>query len=347
MNWMENKIRRASTMRIVLAVVVLVGVIGGLAANARYFKNYFKGAYAIPQSELFAAPSADALPRYWVKLNADEMIETGFQEITVRKKHGVERSRSVSATYYVAAIGDRYLLVKAHDDKPLTALEGYLKAPSGKVDQQFFNDPDIAKIRGQFLPMMLDTENFKSDGQLGMGVAAIAALGALIFGGIALGRYRNPGAHPAMKKLAAWGNPEDVAAAIESELNSGNTLKMKGFTFTPNYLVREQAMHFDVESLEEVLWAYKHVLSKKMYYVIPAGKTISVKLNTLRHTTEVIGKEEDVDAVLNFFANYRPWVLVGYSDELEKMYKKKRGEFAALVKQRRQEVMQASQEQAA
>lgn len=341
-NWMENKVRRTCTMRIVLAVIVLVGVIGGLAANARYFKNYFKGPYAIPQSELFAAPNADALPRYWVTLTADEMIETGFQEITIRKKHGVERSRKVSATYYMAAIGDRYLLVKAHDDKPPTALKGFLTEASGSVDKQFFQDPEIVKIRSQFLPMMLDTEDFQTDGQIGMGVAALLGIGALVFGGVALARYRNPGKHPAIRRLANWGNPEEVGAAIESELNSGKTLKMGGHVFTPNFLVRDQAMNFDVQALDEFVWAYKNVINKKVYYVIPAGKTVSVKLSTMNNTTEVTGKEDDVDAVLNFFVNYRPWVVVGYSDELEKLYKRKRNEFAALVKQRHEEINQSA-----
>ena len=342
MNWMEAKIRRASAMRLFLAIAVLVIVAGMLAANARYFRNFFKGPYAIPVAELKAAPSAKDLPRYWVTVTADKIVETGFQEITIHKKHGVERSREVSASYHVAALGDRLLLVKSHRDTPSVALIGYLKPVAEPVDEKFFLSPDIVEIRSKFLPMMLDTGDFEGDGQFGLVVAGLLSLAALVFGFMAWGRYRNPGAHPVIRNSRNWGAPDDVSATIQAELVSGKTLKMGGYVFTPTFLVRDELLNFEVLRLDEVLWAYKHVLAKKLYYVIPAGKTFSVRLNWLNHNVTVNGKEADVGAVLQYFTNYLPWTLVGYSDELAAAYKKKRSELASVVAQRRNEVSQAA-----
>ena len=344
MNWIESKVRSASISRMFLAAAVIVVVIITLAANARYFSNFFKGPYAIAPAEMAAASGAEDLKRYWVNLKADELFDSGYQEITVRKKHGVERSREISANYHVALLGDRLLLVKAHKDTPTTSLTGYLKPISGKVDQSFFDDPKVAKHRDRFYPMMLDTADFKGDGEIGLIVASLLILAAIVYGAIAFGRFRNPASHPLFKSTASWGEPDEVSAMLKTELDSGKTLKFGGYVFTPNFVVRDQQLNFDVQRLDDLLWVYKQVVQKKIYYVIPAGKTFSVCLNWMKQSIPISGKEENVDTVLHYLANHKPWILLGHSDELAKAYKKKRSEIAEVVAQRRREVAQATQE---
>ncbi|SFN33345.1 hypothetical protein SAMN05660284_01229 [Formivibrio citricus] len=339
MNWIEKNIRRVSVARMVLAVVVIAVIVLALAANARYFRNFFKGPYAITPAELAAAPSADALPRYWVSLKADQLVESGFQEITIHKKRGVERSREVSANYFVAVIGDRLLLVKAHQDMPTAALNGTLKPIAGKADLGFFNSPQVQKHRARFYPMMLDTENFKSNGEFGLAVAALLGIGALVYGLIALRRFRDPAQHPVMKRVAEWADSVEMSKLLEKEATERNGLKFGGHLFTANFVVREGMLNFDVQRLDETLWTYKHVLQKKIYYIIPAGKTFSVCLNWMGASWQISGKEANIDSVLQYLAERYPWMLCGYSDELASAYKKNRGEVAGVVFNRRKEAL--------
>jgi hypothetical protein len=341
MNWIESQVRAVSVKRLLAAAIVLGIVIFALAANSRYIVNYFKGAYAMPREELNAATSAAALNRVWVKLEADAIHETGFQEITVRKKRGVERGRSVSASYYVAEFDKRLLLVKAHGDVPTQSLKGTLKPIVGKVDVSFFDSPNMQKIRPAFYPMMLDTEDYRSDGNVGFAVAGVAALISLGIGLFAYLRFSDPASHPAAKDAARWGKGklDAIGAQIESQLKSPDAVKAGGFTVTPDYIVQKSAFSFKLWRTEDLLWVYKEITQNKMYYVIPTGKTYAAKMNFDKESISLTGKEEKVDALLGLVAEHKPWVIAGHSDEIAQSYKKNRKEMVAWVAQKKKELM--------
>ena len=52
---------------------------------------------------------------------------------------------------------------------------------------------------------------------------------------------------------------------------------------------------------------------------------------------EVTGNRKNVDAMLTFAAERAPWALVGYSDDLAKLFKQKTQELCAAIEQRKRE----------
>jgi hypothetical protein len=338
MHWLEQKVRATSMARVVAACLVLAAIGYSLAANSRYIRNFFSGPATMSTAQLNAANDVDRLPNVWVTLQADAVMATGMQQITVRKKHGVERSRSVSANYFVAKFGDRLLLVKAHEDTPTAALTGELKWMAGDVQSQLLqgmSGAEQAELRKRIYPLMLDTEDFKDGGYIGFTIAGLLAAFALGVGGIAFARWRNPAAHPVMRAAAKWGTPQLISAKIENELQAPGTLKLKGATLTPNYLIKQGWFSIDVRQLDDLLWAYHKVTQQRLYYIIPAGKTHELKLNFADAELAVRGKENQVLGALDQLAATRPWVVIGYSDELAKLWKKKRSEFKLIVGQRK------------
>jgi hypothetical protein len=346
MNWIERQVHEVSLKRMLAAAAVFGVVAIALLLQARYFTNYFKGTYAISPAELAAAKDAEALDRYWVRLNADKIHDTGFEEITVRKKHGVERSRSISASYFVAVIGDRLLLVKAHGDTPNKSLQGFLRPIAEKVDQSFFDSPSVQKVKPAFYPMLLDTGDFKSDGDLGMGIAGLLSAAALIFGLMGFLRFRNPQGHPAVKLANTWGGADKVSQSIETDLKGGQVAKLGDHTITAGYIVNRSMLDFSLVRLDDAIWVFKQIIQNKLYYVIPTGKTFSLSINTPRKTLVLKGKEANVDAALQHIGTRKPWIILGFSSELAAAYKKKRSEMIAWVAKRRQEVQASMKEQA-
>jgi len=94
-------------------------------SQSRYIKNFVSGPFDFGQPELDAIGDVSTTPRYFVKVTGPKAIETGIQQITTRKRAGVETGRSVSAAYYVLVVGDRLLVVKRADGTP-TTVEGEL-----------------------------------------------------------------------------------------------------------------------------------------------------------------------------------------------------------------------------
>jgi hypothetical protein len=98
-NWILQAARRQSGKQLALALVVLTIVVMLMLSNKDYIREYLRGPHTITANELNPSSSKT---QGWLTLRADKIHPTGIQEITVRKKRGVERGRSVSAVYFIA-----------------------------------------------------------------------------------------------------------------------------------------------------------------------------------------------------------------------------------------------------
>lgn len=346
MTWLEGKVRGASLARVMLSVLVIAGAIGLLAYNQRYLRNYFTGAYTIPAAELAAAKAVEDLPRYWVTLKPDRVFDTGIDQITINKRRGVETGRSVTGHYYIGQIGDRFLMIRGHGEPDIktATLTGGLVEPRQDVLDRVTSSPQTAPLKAKFLPMLLDTEDFRSNGHALLGIAGLVTLGALIFGLISMARVFRPRGHKALRALAA--SPEaditDVSRRIQADVEGRRAAKLKdGYQVTSSHLVRTSPFSFDLAPLSDLLWAYPVVIQKKMYGFIPTGKIHQVSLNFKDGTRTVKGREQQVQNAMAEIGRSAPWAMIGYSGDLEQAYKKQRQELTAFVEDRRQHVLQS------
>jgi hypothetical protein len=337
-SWLINQIKSQGIRRIVLAVVVL-GLLALFAfANLRYLKSYFSGPLALTPAEVAALKSHESLPSSWVKFTPEKFIDTGIEEITVRKKRGVERSRSVTGHYYAAVIGGRYVLVDAHDGTPSGEIKGELRPVPGSVraniEQQLKKDIGVS-FDEAFVPVMLDNGNFKSSGDIGLIIGGLLALAALVYGAFAASRVANPQGHPAFARVAPSGVDDIESAKLENELNTEPKTKIGKWTLTRRFAVQKSLLGFDVQRLDELAWAYRVVTQKKLYYVIPLGKSHALTMKWKGTEVKIDAKEAKVDAALEHIATHAPWTLLGFSDELETAWKKRPAEVLAAVAERK------------
>ena len=82
---------------------------------------------------------------------------------------------------------------------------------------------------------------------------------------------------------------------------------------------------------EKIVWAYMNAVTHRTNG-IKTGTTYNVQLETegVGSFTVVVNKEDMAREVLKKINETMPWVVVGYSDELKKLYKKNRAEFLNL-----------------
>ena len=347
-NWLLAEVRRTSRNRLIAAALVLAAVVGLLAWNAPYLGEYFRGPAALSPADLERVPSLDAQPRKWVRVEVQRLEEIGLTEVTVRKsKRGVERGRSVSATYFAAVLDARVLLVKvAGDQAPGKVLVGELKPIEDGAAQALFKGADAAQLRAAFLPMELHVHDYRSDGHLVLLIAAAGFLGALLYGWFAWGRLGAPEKHPAARKAQLWGGIDAVAGALERARTEG--LLLGGWRIGERFLLRTGALDIQVHNLDELLWAYLEVTKKKMYFVIPAGQSQAVVLKWRGASVKIEGKEEALLEALQHIASHQPWVVFGYNDEVKTLYDKQVASFASQVGKARQRWQaEAQQAQAA
>ena len=332
--WVHQMIRVRSRRRVAAWALVLGSAIMFGLTQYRYLSNFLMGPFVVAQTDLDSISDVSTADRYFVRVTGSKVVDTGIQQITTRKRAGVETSRSVSAAYYVLVVGERLLVVKGSQGTPATA-EGELIAMPADLQRHLFNTPEMEPIRGRFYPYYLDDANFRVPGYIAI-AAALVLVVLLAKYGLPAWRYlQDASSHPLVKRVVSWGDPVGVALEAKREAGSAR-YKGGGWLVTDKYLIRSTAFTFDILRLSDLLWAYKRVTRHSVNF-IPTGKTYAGVLACYGGTAEVTGRQAKVDSVLAFAAERVPWAIFGFSDELSKLFKQKTQEFCSAVEQRKSE----------
>jgi len=333
--WVHQQLRATYRRRVIAWSVILGCAVLFALAQSRYIKNLISGPFDVGQLERDAIGDVSTTPQYFVRVTGSKAIETGIQQMTTRKRAGVE-SRSVSAAFYVLVVGDRLLVVKRAEGTP-TTVQGELAAMPAELDHHLFNTPQIQAIRSRFYPYYLDDSSFRTPGYIG-GAATLIFVILFVMYGLPAWRYaQDVSSHPVVKRVERWGDPLSTAVEARREAAASPRYKGGGWRVADQYLIRSAPFAFDLLRVSDLLWAYKRVTKHSVNF-IPTGKTYSGVLVCYGGAAEVTGREKNIDALLAFAAERAPWAVFGYSNDLDKLFKQKSQEFCAAVEQRKREL---------
>jgi hypothetical protein len=317
-------------------------VIGAAGLTWRYYLNYFAGPASTPVQDVVNARSADALTRYFVTLQGDRVVPTGFTHVTkqVSKYTRREVSRSTDAVYLAMLLGGRILLVKADRETEETKLTGYLTNFDDNVDRQV-----VQRLRQQapperaadIMPMMLDATGFRTRGTIGLVVIGLFGLiGALNLRAF-FARRRDRTRHPIWRRLAVLGDAPQIAGQIDAEMEQGANDLGAGLKLTQAFLLKPSAFGLTIMPLEHLVWVYKKVTKHKKAFITVNKTYDAVIIDRTREKLEVTMKEAAVDRLIAALEERVPWVIIGWSAELETAWSKQPAAVVALVDQRRLE----------
>jgi hypothetical protein len=333
----ERCIRRLAALTLALGCIVLFAVV-----EYRYISNFLMGPFHLDQDDLDSIHDISAAPRYFARVAGSKVINTGIQQITIRKRGGVENSRSVSAAYYALLVGDRLLIIKSSANAR-TNWEGELKIIGVELDRQLFQAPTMQAIHNRFYPFYLDDGSFRFPGYFA--IIATLSFGFFLvrFGVSAWRQLHDPLSHPVVRRVASWGDPIGLALDVERESRTPHH-KSGGWLVTDKYLIRSTFFKFDLLLISNLLWAYKRVTKHRVNF-IPSGETHEAILVCYGGTAVVNGSEGIVTGILAFAADRAPWAIFGFSKELERLFNKSNMDFCAAVEQRRHDSIQRSRGQ--
>jgi hypothetical protein len=332
--WILAMVRARCVRRVVVLAVVLASVVVLLVGQRRYIQNFVAGPYEIGEAELAAIDDVSRAPRYFIKVTGSDVIETGLKQITVRKRHGVETGRSVSAAYFLLTVGDKYLLCKSGETSG-TTFEGELAPIPADIARRLFDTADMRAVRQQVYPFYLEDHSFRAAGYWAIAGLAVLALLVLTVGRRAWKHLRDPSAHPVIKRVGEWGDPVRLATA-QQEANAPRFKGRNGWRVTEQYLARSTFFTFDLLRLSDLVWAYKKVTKHSVNF-IPTGRTYEAVLVCYGGTATITGKEQRIDAILTYAAERAPWAVFGFSEDLQRHWRKDQNSFCAAVEKRRKD----------
>jgi uncharacterized protein DUF6709 len=320
--FVASQINRTNKNLLVLNIIVVAVVLGSGVYFGRYLYNILLGPFEIDRATLLATTDAGNLERSFVSIQGDDALDTGMSAI--RSERG--RNEKVEFQYMALALDGHLLLVKNERNQDALRLSGRLvNIPSFEtreiLQKLFQHEP---QLRGAFLPIMLDATESRVPGLIGLAVGvSLLILAAWNLKKVA-DRKASPGSHPLMRSLEKYGPAELVAAGIDREVRELGTLVTAGKVLvTSSWLLWPAAYSLNVRRVDELVWVYKKV-TKHYTNFIPTGKTyaaivcartgVPLEIPTLRG-------EKETDRILSEIVNRAPWVIAGFSQDLQKAWK--------------------------
>jgi hypothetical protein len=282
---------------------------GPVLADDDYILNAAKG----PPSSLIA----------YIEMRDRQLVPTGYVEES--SNNGKVYS---TMSYYHIAVGDKRMLVKAAANAKGQKLVGPLESISDQVDQQTL-DAIVAKdpaLRDQFLPVILNASAaFNVFGYVLLGIfTPVLALCGFNMARALLWQGQSR-LHPITRKLARYGDPIELAQAIDAELAEDSVLRCGKALITRNLLIRPTIFGLIVCRLDDIVWAFHSVIAgdNVASFAFRDGRMIGVPLH--RNTPEL----------LSHIYKRAPWVERGWDRERAKKWRTQRTGFLEAVDARR------------
>lgn len=336
----ESIIRRISRNRLLFGLACVVGLViaGGFAFN--YLVGFFTGPVKMTGAELLALESLDGLRNYYIDFTGDDSFDTGYEYVSTSES-GVE---TVQYSYPALMVGESILLVKSPGrlvGTPSRTYTGALVPVPSDVQAEVIGalEREFAELRGAFLPYMLDATDYRIGGYIGLAVGAAVGLLALFLIVTGLRAMTNPATHAIMKRLGRYGPAQNIGMQIEMEMKGQHTTLQNKLHFLRSWLVQTNRSSFDAARFDDMTWFYKHITKNKTYGITVA-KTFAAHVWDKHGTmiTITARKEQQIDEILNALYARAPWAVAGYSNEINKMWRKDRPSFVAAVGQRRAQI---------
>jgi Family of unknown function (DUF6709) len=340
MSWLEQQVRQSKLLEVMLCVLAIAAVVAGGLFEQRYLMNVRAGPYAISASELAPAKSVDDFPRYWVQVRPQRIVDTGVDHVTIRRRYGVETGRSVTGHFWAGLVGDRLMFIEARGS-PLAqgqTLTGYLTDTPQNISSHLMRSINPA-LKDRVLPVMLDLGNFESSAYVGLAIAGVITLIAAVWAALALRHAIWPRGHAKLRALEAQSiSLDEAGASIQHDIRAGDSLAIGSYRLTREYLMKT-GVGFDVRQLKDLLWAYPIVVSHRLYYVIPAGKSHKLALHFPDKKMRIKINKVAAERVMPLLASVAPWTMLGHSPDLERAWNRQRAQFVEAVAARRAQVL--------
>jgi hypothetical protein len=332
-DFISRQIRRTNRNLLLIGsgILTVLGLL--IAAGWRDTYNFIFGPFPVQNSQLVAISNPDSPKHYFLKVRGEESFSTGMREVDAGNHD------KIRAEVVALVVDKRLLLVKTPADNRQLEFTGILTAVpaellNGVVRAEEAKDP---ALKGAFLPFMLDATGFRKGDNLWVAIAG-AGFGLLgvFLTGLSFRRQFQPESHPLLTQLAKYGGLQDVRMRIDSEIRSeGGGEKFGAMQITTNWLIHAAAYKTNVMATKDVVWAYPKV-TKHYHNGIPTGKSYSAIIyDSKGQSLEISGKKDSVPKLLESLQRRMPWVLVGFSKELEALWLKEKPQFFQLIEERR------------
>ncbi len=336
--WIRRACRQRAYRQLWFWILITASIIAALYVSGNYWKNFFQGPYQVTAMDLSGLSNPESSQRQFLAITGEKIVPSGIQEITTQTRNGVKERSYVSSEYFLLVVGGNRLLIVQSQGRPPLQVEGELKPASMSLANSIFPDAADSDLKARLYPFYLSTtDNYRLPGYITLGGVLVYLIALWIFGRRAWRYTQNVALHPVVKRVESWSDAAEVAVMSEREMELAVRFKKAGIVVTDNFMIERGFLTFNLFPFHHLLWAYKKVTTRMVNF-IPVARTSEAVFVFYGGSTVFPSRKKLVDEVLTYAAVRAPWAILGYSDELHKVFKKDTDGFCAAVEERRKEL---------
>jgi len=345
-NFIGQQIRRCNRNLLIANLVLLAAVIAYAEVNWRYLANFVLAATDISSNELADLHDPAERFRFVVRVHGEKSFQTGFQSVeqTVDKYSNRVTSTTVKAEYRILAVGDKLLVVKADPSASGTVFTGALETMPSSVYENVVASAirDEPRLQGMFVPAMLNANDFAEEGWWTLGIGAPLLLLAIWNLLKWKKRTSDYACHAIYKRVMCFGSPQEVTQQIEAAMRTTPAEEIAGVKLYGPWLFKKSFFGLAFFRIPDLVWVYQKVTRHSVNF-IPTGKSFAAFLcDRYGCSTEIQAGREKVESLIKHIVQQCPWIVAGFSKDLENLWKSQKGAFIAAVDERRKEAPKAA-----
>jgi hypothetical protein len=324
-----KQISRTNRNLLITNLVLLAILVGIAALSMNVLRNFFAGPLPMTMEEVAAIQDPSSVARYWVHVKLEpQQLD---QEIIEHESGG----RNSTTTYYhFYHLKNGLVIISASSTISASEFDAVIGGQDSEITNEVLPKTDL---EGPFLPVTLHIEDFR----IGVFIGApiwLAFLGMALWNlSKARARMSDPLKHPVAVALARFGPPEEIAVAVDAEMQtSANTTG--NVVTTTSWLMRPTMFFTDLIFLGDVVWAYMKQTKHKSYGVTTNTTYATVICDRHGGQLEVPMKMAQVQQLLVDIRRAVPWAIIGFDQKLTAQWSKKsRPQFLQMIDQRKQQ----------
>lgn len=144
-------------------------------------------------------------------------------------------------------------------------------------------------------------------------------------------RLANVEETPEIKALASQGTPLVVAQRIQTEIETASSTltinRVGSITITKSWLIRKRFLGLDLIALSDLVWAFKRTTqfySQFFAWFTPGRRSYTIVLHSTISDIDFGCFDQQADEILAELAARAPNVLIGWSNDLDNLWRRDR-----------------------
>ncbi|MFD3156851.1 DUF6709 family protein [Haloimpatiens sp. FM7330] len=336
-NFIKNYKRRWKYRGIALAACIIMIITTAIAGVYVYCNNE-NNPFVVQNFEDYKKALDEDK---YIQISSDKLYDLHVDVVTTRKKFGISVFKSVKSKCVAIKLEPFILAVELpnKDFEKFMSQEKETYVLKGKLVE--LKDKDLETLKSAIkdnyslsggAQMQPYLQYLKCETPMNTAALFFVLSGLLLICIVVLYTRVMKKNTIALKSLKNFSNEdfERTCYKIDQELNSSNTYKNGPISITENYVVVQTQQIVFALPLRELMWVYKENIKNKIFFVIPVCKTNRLTFvfsdkNT--YTVDLYRSEKVIDEVIEYISKNCKTCFVGYTEELNNLFKKDCDEF--------------------